>query len=287
MSWNARALILRLVLGAESQGDGALGVRELLSSCALFGLPANNVRVALARAVACGLLVAPRRGSYALGPKAQPLADEVRQWRRLPAQGVGWNDGWIAVHAGAAGRSDRAALRARERAFGLLGLAEFERGLHLRPDNLAGSADALRQRLQALLPGGTDGGTVFALRDLSAADDARARRLWDTAALNAGYRDTTARLSAWLDDARSLPLDRAAREVFELGDRAIRQIVFDPWLPAPLVDAAARQRLVAAAVRHDDFGRSIWRRYFATLRTRPAPRTTPALPRKPTEEAVR
>lgn len=287
MSANPRALILRLLLGAETQGDGALEVRELLAACALFGLTANTVRVALARAVAAGLLVAPRRGAYALGPKAQPLADEVRRWRRLPAQVVDWRGGWVAVHVGAAGRSDRAALRARERAFGLLGLAEFERGLHLRPDNLAGSASALRQRLQALLPEGTDGGTVFALRDFDPVDDQRARGLWDTPALNATYLEGTARLSAWLDDARALPLESAAREVFELGDRAIRQLVFDPWLPAPLVDDAARRRFVAAVIRHDDVGQSIWRRYFAAVRSRSALRTLPALPRQPAEEAQR
>lgn len=287
MSLNPRALILRMVLGAEAQGRGSLEVRELLASCALFGLAANTVRVTLARAVAAGLLVAPRRGAYALGPKAQPLADEVRRWRRLPAQLVEWRGGWVAVHVGAAGRSDRAALRARERAFGLLGFAEFERGLHLRPDNLAGGAAALRQRLLALLPEGAVGGTVFALRDFHPADDQRARGLWDTPGLNAAYLDGTARLSAWLDDARALPLESAAREVFELGDRAIRRLVFDPWLPAPLVDDAARRRFVAAVIRHDDVGQSIWRRYFAAVRARSPLRSAPALPCPPAQEALR
>ena len=287
MSPNPRALLLRLVLGAGSQGDGTLGVRELLASCALFELPANSVRVALARAVAAGLLVAPRRGSYALGPKARPLADEVRRWRRLPSQLVDWDGGWIAAHVGAAGRSDRPALRARERAFELLGLAELERGLHLRPDNLAGGAASLRARLHALLPEGADAGTVFALRDLGPADETRARALWDSAALNAAYRDTTARLSAWLDDARRLALERAAREVFELGNRAIRQLVFDPWLPAPLVDAAARQRCVAAVIRHDDIGQAIWRQYLNAVRTQSTLHTAPSLPRELTQEALR
>ena len=43
MPINARALILRLVLGAEAHGDAALGVRELLSACALF----NHANLAL------------------------------------------------------------------------------------------------------------------------------------------------------------------------------------------------------------------------------------------------
>ena len=286
MSINPRALILRLVLGAEGHGDEALGVRELLSACALFGLPGNSVRVALARAAAAGLLVAPRRGVYELGPAARPLADEVVRWRGMAQQVVAWNGDWIAVHVGATGRSDRPALRARERAFELLGLAEFERGLQLRPNNLAGGADTLRARLRALLPAGAQAGTVFALHDFSPTDAERARSLWDTAALDATYRDSTAHLTAWREQARTLPLEQAAREVFELGNRAIRQLVFDPWLPPPLIDEAARKRFVTAVTRHDDIGQAIWRQYLGAVRTQSSLRATPALPRKLIQETL-
>lgn len=265
---NARALILRLVLGSESHGDAPLGVRELLAACALFGLPGNRVRVALARAVSAGLLVAPQRGVYALGPAARPLADEVGRWRGMAQQVGVWHGDWIAVHVGANGRSHRPALRARERAFALLGLAELERGLHLRPNNLAGGSDALRARLHALLPEGTDAGTAFTLRDLSRADAARARALWHTAALDASYRDGSARLSAWSEQVRTLAPERAAREVFELGDQAIRRLVFDPWLPAPMVDEAARRRFIAAVERHDDLGKMLWRQFLGAVRER-------------------
>ncbi len=267
MSLPMRSLVLSLLLGSEARGDRAMGVRELLAACALFGLPQNSVRVALARSVAAGLLVAPRRGSYALGPQARPLADEVRRWRGIAAHLADWNGDWIAVHVGATGRSDRPALRARERAFGLLGLAEFERGLHLRPDNLAGGVDALRKRLRALVPDGTETGTVFVLRSLDSADMAHARKLWDGAALNAGYRDTTAQLAAWLDGAHRLTLERAAREAFEIGHHAIRQLVFDPLLPAPLVDADLRTRFIDTVTRHDDAGRAIWQHFLAVTRT--------------------
>lgn len=270
MSPTPRALILNLLLGAEARGAGALAVRELLAACALFGLPDNSVRVALTRGVAAGLLATPRRGHYALGPQARPLADDVGHWRAAAGRLQDWQGDWIAVHVGGAGRSDRPALRARERAFGLLGLAEFERGLHLRPDNLAGGADALRARLRTLLPEGAEAGTVFTARGLAAADAARARTLWDGAALDAGYRDTTAQLCAWLDGAHGLPLDRAAREVFGLGHAAIRALVFDPLLPAPLVDADARARFIATVARFDAAGQAIWQRFLTAAR-HPAP----------------
>ncbi len=282
-----RALILHLLLGAQARADAALGVRELLGAGALFGHAPNSMRVALARAVSAGWLVAPRRGAYALGPMARPLADDVGRWREPAAQAVDWNGEWIAVHAGAAGRSDRAALRARERAFALLGLAEFERGLYLRPDNLAGGAAALRARLHSLLPAGTDSGTAFALSALSADAAQRARALWDAACLDAGYRATTARLSAWLEGASGLPLARAARESFALGHQAIRQLVFDPWLPPPLVDGATRQRFIAAVTRHDAVGQTIWQQYLAALRAPGSPHGAPTLPSESPQEHIR
>lgn len=267
MSTDPRSLVLSLILGAEARGDAALGVRELIAACALFDLPENNVRVALARAVAAGQLSTPRRGAYALSAQSRPLADEVGRWRSLEDQIVEWRGDWLAVHVGATGRSDRPALRARERAFGILGLAEFERGLHLRPDNLAGGVASLRERLAHLVPQGTELGTVFVLGGLAAADAQRAAALWDAAALNAHYRDGTVRLSAWLEGARALPLERAARESFELGHAAIRSLVFDPLLPAPLVDAAARSRFIKTVARFDDAGKAVWQRFLKRVRS--------------------
>ncbi|MBS0443442.1 MAG: hypothetical protein JSR38_15925 [Proteobacteria bacterium] len=266
MSTDPRSLVLSLILGAEARGDAALGVRELIAACALFDLPENNVRVALARAVAAGQLATPRRGAYALSAQSRPLADEVGRWRSLEDQIVEWRGDWLAVHVGATGRSDRPALRARERAFGILGLAEFERGLHLRPDNLAGGVASLRERLAHLVPQGTELGTVFVLGGLATTDAQRAAALWDAAALNAHYRDGTARLSAWLEGARALPLERAARESFELGHAAIRSLVFDPLLPAPLVDAAARSRFIKTVARFDDAGKAVWQRFLKRVR---------------------
>lgn len=269
MTTDPRSLILSLMLGAEARGDASLSVRELISACSLFNLPENNVRVALARAVAAGQLSTPRRGAYALSPQTRPLADEVGRWRALEGQIAEWRGDWLGVHVGATGRSDRPALRARERAFGILGLAEFERGLHLRPDNLVGGVASLRQRLAHLLPQGTEIGTVFVLSGLAPGDAGRACGLWDTAALDAHYRDTTARLSAWLDGAAGLPLERAARESFELGHAAIRSLVFDPLLPAPLIDAQARGRYTRTVARFDDAGKAVWQQFLDRARQAP------------------
>mgnify|MGYP000085448055 CR=1 FL=1 len=110
----------------------------------LFGISANNARVALARLSADGLIEAAERGSYALSARAHELADDVATWRTAEQRVRPWSGSWIAVHCGALGRSDRRAMRNRDRALGMLGFREFERGLYLRPDNIERDLDAVR-----------------------------------------------------------------------------------------------------------------------------------------------
>jgi phenylacetic acid degradation operon negative regulatory protein len=62
--------------------------------------------------------------------------------------------------------------------------------------------------------------------------------------------------------APALDLETAARESFILGGDAIRQIVYDPLLPPPLVDVEERAAFVAAMLAMDREGRRIWRRFF-------------------------
>jgi phenylacetic acid degradation operon negative regulatory protein len=265
-----RQLILRLLLGA---GGAPLSARDAVRACALFGIPANGVRVALARLAAAGLVEPVERGAYRLGPRAETLAADVAAWREARARTREWTGDWIAVHVGALGRSNRVALRARSRALGLLGLRELERGLHLRPDNLAAGVDAVRARLTRL--GLERDAAVFRAGGFDAERERRARSLWDGKALQRSYRATRARLERWLANARRLDLDAAARESFLLGDEAIRQIVFDPLLPAPLVDEQARAACVDTVIRFDATGQAIWKQFLNDIpatRRRPVPR---------------
>ena len=258
MAPRPRQLILRLLLGA---GGAPLTARDAVRSCSLFGIPANGVRVSLARLSAAGLVEPVERGAYRLGRKASTLAADVAAWRDANARTRDWSADWIAVHVGALGRSDRAALRARDRALGLLGLRELDRGLHVRPDNLAGGVGAARERLSRL--GLERDAAVFRASDFDAGRGRRARALWDVKALERGYRSTRTRLERWLASARRLDLDAAARESFLLGDEAIRQLVFDPLLPAPLVDEQARAAFVDTVIRFDAAGQAIWKEFLS------------------------
>jgi len=259
-----RHLILNLLVGA---GGRPLTARQAVESCALFGVGENSVRVALARLAAGGMIEATARGTYRLGPSAVQLAADVATWRIAEQRVCDWNGGWIAVHVGALGRSDRVALRARDRALGLLGMGELERGLHLRPDNLVGGVAVARVRLVKL--GLEHDAAVFAARDFDATRERRACALWDGSALTQRYRETRRRLDVWLAGAGTLAPQVAARESFLLGNAAIRELVFDPLLPPPLVDVEARRAFVDAVVRFDAAGQAIWKRFLDAARNAP------------------
>lgn len=254
---NARRLILNL-LGVAA--GGVLSVADALRACALFDISENSVRVTLARLAQSGLVELVERGGYRLGSERRRIRDDVAGWRTVEERLVRWNGDWIAASTGGLSRSDRKVLRARERALSMLGMRELDNGLFVRPDNLAGGAGMARQRLIALGLG--EEAAVFRAADFDPDRQKLALGLWECDTLVAPYREGVQRLEAWLEGMAGLQPEIAARESFLLGDDAIRQIVFDPMLPAPLADEAARHDFIEAVKRFDDQGRRIWMEFF-------------------------
>jgi len=253
MKTNPRHLIFGLLLGAEGED---LPVRDAIHACRLFGVKESSVRVALVRMSADGLIEAAGRGAYRLGAKSAEFAADVASWRSAEKRVRSWNGDWIAVPVGGLGRSDRVALRARDRALAMLGLRELEDSLYIRPDNLAGGAGGVRARLYKL--GLDEHAPVFVARQFDAGREERARRLWDGKALTRQYRETRLKLERWLAQADDLDSEAAARESYLMGRDAIRQLVFDPLLPEPLVDVEERRRYADAVLRYDRAGHLIW-----------------------------
>ena len=253
-----RRVVLNLLRVA---GGGALAAPEAVKAGALFGISANSMRVTLARLSRAGLVEAAARGVYRLGPAGRAIAADVSGWREAEARLVPWRGRWVAAATGGLPRSDRKALRARGRALSMLGMRELEDGLHIRPDNFSGGVAAVRDRLAGL--GLERQAAVFGADSFDAKRHERAMSLWRTEALVNAYRQGVGRLDAWAARAVALPLDVAARESFLLGDDAIRRIVFDPMLPAPLIDEAERRVFVDTAKRFDDLGRRIWAGFLA------------------------
>jgi phenylacetic acid degradation operon negative regulatory protein len=215
------------------------------------------MRVALARLRARGLVESDERGLYRLSTAAEPVNREVRSWRSIERSAGAWDGCWVAVEASGLPRGDRKGSRKRARALQLLGFESLSAALRVRPDNLVGGLPAVRQRLAAL--GYTPAPVVFKLSALDPDTDARARSLWDVSALEAGYASLQARLAASAERLSSLPTEQAMAESFRLGGEAVRRIVLDPLLPAPIVDTEARRALVDEMRRYDRLGRQCWK----------------------------
>jgi phenylacetic acid degradation operon negative regulatory protein len=266
MKVNPKNLILDLMLAV---GEKPLSARDAILACSLFNISENSLRVTLARLSAAGLIAGAGRGAYRLGPAAIDLAGDVSTWRTVETRLRPWHGGYIVVHSAALGRCDRVALRRRERALQMLGFRQFERGLYIRPDNIERDVDAVRQRLYKL---GLDReAAVFLAAGFDPLREAGIRRLWDGNALTHTYRLLRLQLEEWLAGANRLALDAAARESFFLGGNAIRQLIFDPLLPEPFVDAGERHAFIQAVHRFDEAGRSIWNRFFTFVAETPHP----------------
>ncbi len=257
MKINARHLILDLLLATQGQ---PLSAREAIAACRIFEISENSVRVALVRLSADGLIVAAGRGSYVLGPSANELAGDVATWRSAEQRVRPWSGHYVAAFTGSLGRSDRTALRRRERALDMLGFRELAKDLYVRPDNLESDLDVMRQRLHVL--GLEDEAVLFVGSQWSAAETARLQTLWDGQRLNQQYLSLRQQLLEWLQRADQLEPEVAARECFLLGSKAIRAVVFDPLLPEPLVDAKARQAFVDTVRKFDQVGHDIWARIY-------------------------
>jgi phenylacetic acid degradation operon negative regulatory protein len=259
VSPSPKSLILDLLSTLPSTSGSSMPVRALVEAGAVFGLAENSVRVALARLFAQRRVERDERGRYRMGAGVVPLSNEIRGWRRLEARLEAWSGRWIGVHAALPGRG---AARARsEQALRFLGFRVLVDRFHLRPDNLVGGVDAVRDRLSGL--GLASGSLVIGVSDLDRSSDARARRLWDSAGLAGAQREGCRELARSRARLSGASTEQAMAETFLVGGRMIRLLVLDPLLPVEIAPTDAREALVEAMVDYDDFGRACWAEFMA------------------------
>jgi phenylacetic acid degradation operon negative regulatory protein len=261
----AKSLVLDLLSTLKGR---SMPVRGLVAAGALFAIEENSVRVALARLLVAGTLERDERGAYRLGERAQAVQREVVSWRRLEERLRPWHGAWFAVHGSGAYGASRTDLRRRERALRFLGFRELVAGLAVRPANLAGGLGEVRRRLVAL--GFPQAAPTFVIAELDATAEARALGLWDTADLVERYRTSRRELEESRSRLPTLPLSRAMVESFLLGGSVIRQLVYDPLLPEPIVPSAERRALVSAMDDYDRLGQSFWRAFFQSYHVKSA-----------------
>jgi phenylacetic acid degradation operon negative regulatory protein len=256
----AKSLILDLLSTARGQ---TMPVRALVRAGELFGLSGNSVRVALARLCSRGRVERDERGRYRLAADALAVQRHVAAWSQLEQRMVPWRRGWIGLHTAGSRPVPRARLRQRRRALDFFGFRALAPDLWVRPDNLEGGVNDLRPRLHVL--GLHVDAPIFALRDLDAESETRARNLWDGKALCRAYGEGREALLRSTERIRRLTPERALAESFLVGGRALRQLAFDPLLPEPIVSAAPRREFVDELRRYDRMGRTHWRSFMKAL----------------------
>ena len=234
-------------------------VAALVEAAALFGIPENNLRVALARLLAAGSVLRDERGRYRLGPGASPVSRRLVSWRH-PGRAVrSWDRRWLAVHFDPGGPPRER--RERGRALRLHGFRELTSALAVRPDNLRLTVAELQEELRTLGLPAAD--LVLAGVDPDPATAARARGLWDTPAIRAGHRRLLAAIRRSERRLPALPLGEAMVESFVLGGEVIRELVLDPLLPEEICRPRERDALASAMRRYDALGRAAWAEFLA------------------------
>ena len=254
MKITPRSLILDLMATLPSGGSHSMPVRALVEAGGYFGLAGNSMRVALARLVAQGRLDRDERGHYRQGSAARSAMRVIHGWRRADAGTRTWSGAWVAVQSG--GNPSRAEKKRDQQALRLFGFRPFASGLSLRPDNLPGGLDEIRD---SLFESGLGPASLVArLSDFGEEHEARAWALWDVEELKAEYKKTVRALSQSRKSLGHATREEAMAETFRVGGRAIRQLVLDPRLPKEMLDPRHRAALVSSMTEYDRFGRAFW-----------------------------
>ncbi|MDB2330666.1 PaaX family transcriptional regulator [Alteromonas sp.] len=252
----------RLLLKLFSSRNGVqMNASSAVRVGALFGISENNIRVTLTRLQSANLLQLVERGFYELGAEGKLLANEINAWPTVEATLCSWREDWIAVLTNTLEKSDRKAKRARERAFKLTGMQEVSNDFYIRPNNVIGGVNELRKRLFSL--GLDKRAMVFNTSQFSTPQEELNRRQWQSEALEEGYQKGLQAIQQSLVRLNSLPLEEAAKESYLVGDNALQQLVFDPLLPAPLVDVSLRKLYRAKVHEYDQAGAAIWQQFLA------------------------
>ena len=247
----------RLVLSLLSAHDlDQVEISRLLQWGARFEIDAAAMRVTVGRLTRQGLLRSPQRGVYCIGPEGELIAQTARDWINAEQRIGPWRGDWIMVHTSHLGRSNKVALRARERAFRLTGLAELVPGLWCRPANFNEPLADTRARMLAL--GLEAEAVILQATDMPGAGAKEMFALWPRRDLEKCYSRHIRSMQKSLWGLRKLNLADAARETMLIGEAVIRQINADPLLPDPMVDSRTRRDMIELMKHYDRSGREIW-----------------------------
>ncbi|WP_277372353.1 hypothetical protein [Pseudomonas sp. AA-38] len=257
-SITANELVLDLLSSHEAH---ELPVAALCRAGSFVGIGEQTLRVALTRLVQQGKVTAPSRGCYAWNPAGHSLFQDVRNWLHKERQMAPWRGDWVGVLDSDLSRTDRAALKRHAKALELRGFKSLPNGLSVRPDNIQGGVQQVRQELMLL--GLAPTATVLGVTGLAQGDERAVWALWDTQALDQSYDDCLKRLEASERQLLSMSLEQAAAHTLIEGRRVIRMIILDPLLPDEMFNSAKRQQLIERMTAYQVNAREIWMKALA------------------------
>lgn len=237
-----------------------LPIRQLIAWGELFDQKPSAIRVTAGRLVTEDLLEKSGRGMYTIGPSGLALKMKASEWTTALDRICEWNGGWFGVYTAHLGKAYRRKVRARERAFRLLGFKELVSGLWVRPDNLTYCTPEMQTKLCEL---GLDKQAVL-MRSPTLGQDVLENplTLWSSDALNAGYDRAIEILDLSQQRLTHHDLHTVTRESFIVGEHVIRQINADPLLPAEYIDADKRDAMIDAMRRYSNFCHPYWAEFL-------------------------
>ena len=253
-----RNIILDL-MGVSHPQPLEAGYLNLISD--IFNIPVNNLRVALTRLAAKGMLDNTQRGVYRLSPKAMARNEFARRWKQSQCVEGEWNGSWIGCHL-----SKGANRSVRSKSLNALSWFGFKPGLdHLwvRPNNLLQNVSSLQAVLKDL--GLESQSHVFSMDDIDPTLAKHWKTLWPVHALNQSYSELNQQLLSSYEQLDKTPLKASLLETCVLGSEAIHFLATDPQLPSDIRPSQEYETLRKTMIDYDLAGRKIWLKQLSSL----------------------
>ncbi len=227
----------------------------------VFSVPVNNLRVALTRLAAKGMLDNTQRGVYRLSAKAIVRNEFTRRWKSPQYSDKPWDASWIACHLS---KGSNRSIRSKSiNALNWFGFKPGLDGIWVRPNNLVQSVSELLSVLRSL--GLEAHAQVFSINDVEATLAKSWQTLWATTELDTRYQQLNEKLLHSFKQLQSAQPTTTLLETCLLGSEAIHLLATDPQLPPDIRPACHYEELRTTMLEYDQIGRKIWLKQLPDL----------------------
>jgi len=263
---DAKTTPKRLILSLlSSPGFKEVTVIYLIEWGKIFNIDPPTTRVAVGRLAKQGFITPVSRGKYTIGPNAESVAKTARSWIDAEDHVGSWSGKWIVAHIAHLGRTNKTAVRSRERSFRLNGFTSAVAGLWCRPANLRDSLLQTKERLTLM---GLEPQAVLMHCDaFSGIQLDELYQLWPTKQIESDYHQVIQNMRDSVARLQGMDIDGAVRETFTVGESVIRHINADPLLPDEMINTKLRREVLSQMKDYNELGRVVWERFHSELRS--------------------